>query len=168
MFLNGKRYNDGYGSPLFYSLESQVSAMQRRKGASGERELFGLLRDELGVVVERNLSQTRGGGADSLSIDGLAIEVKRQEHPVSEAWWTQAVQQAGSSRVPVVAYRRSRQPWRFVVPLAWIRGRDVFHERMRATLDLREFCFLVREGLPQGGVGSGEGEVSKAEIPTAE
>jgi hypothetical protein len=71
--------------------------MQRRKGASGERELFGLLRDELGVVVERNLSQTRGGGADSLSIDGLAIEVKRQEKPFSDAWWRQAVEQAGST-----------------------------------------------------------------------
>jgi Holliday junction resolvase len=118
--------------------------MQRRKGASAERELFGLLRDELGLIVERNLAQTRAGGADCLSIDGLAIEVKRQEKAFSEAWWRQAVEQAGS-RVPVLAYRQSRQPWRFVLPLAWITGTDAFTLGLRCTVELREFCWLVRE-----------------------
>jgi Holliday junction resolvase len=122
-----------------------VGIMQRRKGANSERELFGLLRDELGIAVERNLSQTRGGGADSLSIDGLAIEVKRQEKPFSDAWWRQAVKQAGSTRTPIVAYRQSRQPWRFVVPLGWLMGQDIFHFNMRATVDFKEFCYLVRE-----------------------
>jgi Holliday junction resolvase len=122
-----------------------MGAMQRRKGQSGERELFGLLRDELGVIVERNLSQTRNGGADSLSLPGLAIEVKRQEIDWSEAWWTQAVEQAGRTRVPVVAHRRSRQPWRFVLPLPWVIDRDAFDLRLRCTVGLREFCWLVRE-----------------------
>jgi len=129
-----------------------MSAMQRRKGASGERELFNLLRDQLGVMVERNLQQTRNGGADSLSLPRLAIEVKRCESEWRESWWTQAVTQAGSERVPVVAYRRSRQPWRFVVPLAWItdgasgRAECFAHELdMRATIGLTEFCWLVRE-----------------------
>ena len=118
--------------------------MQRRKGASAERELFGILRDELGLIVERNLQQTRAGGADCLSIDGLAIEVKRQEKAFSEAWWRQAVEQAGS-RVPVLAYRQSRQPWRFVLPLTWVMQQDAFTFDLRATVGLREFCWLVRE-----------------------
>ena len=121
-----------------------MSVMQRRKGASGERELFGLLRDELGLIVERNLAQTRAGGADSLSLPGLALEVKRQEKAFSEAWWRQAVEQAGS-RVPVLAYRQSRQPWRFVLPLAWVMQQDAFTFDLRATVGLREFCWLVRE-----------------------
>ena len=120
--------------------------MQRRKGASGERELFGILRDELGLIVERNLQQSRNGGADSLSLPGLAIEVKRQESDWRESWWTQAVAQAGSTHVPVVAYRRSRQPWRFVVPLTWITDGVFGAMDLRATLGLAEFCWLVREG----------------------
>ena len=122
-----------------------MGVMQRRKGASGERELFGLLRDELGVIVERNLSQTRNGGADSLSLPGLAIEVKRQETDWRESWWEQAIEQAGTARVPIVAHRRSRQPWRFVVPLPWVIDGRAFDLRLRCTLGLLEFCWLVRE-----------------------
>jgi Holliday junction resolvase len=121
--------------------------MQRNKGASAERELFGMLRDELGLVVERNLSQTRGGGADCLSLPGIAIEVKRQETEWREAWWTQATEQAGRTRIPVVAHRRSRQPWRFVVPLTWVTGTDAFTLNLRCTVGLAEFCWLVRERL---------------------
>ena len=124
-----------------------MSAMQRNKGANGERELFGILRDELGLAVERNLTQSRiGGGADSLSLPGIAIEVKRQEKPMQEAWWRQAVEQAGN-RTPVLAYRRSRQPWKFVVPLDWVMRTPIYQIGLRAEIGLREFCFLAREGL---------------------
>jgi Holliday junction resolvase len=122
-----------------------MSAMQRNKGATAERELFRLLHDQLGFVVERNLTQTRGGGADSVSIPGLAIEVKRQERQWVEAWWLQARQQAGD-KTPVLAYRRSRQPWRFVVPLGFVTGRK-HQDGLRATLEMVEFCLLVRERL---------------------
>lgn len=122
-----------------------MSAMQRTKGAAAERELFNLLRDELGIVVERNLVQSRSGGADSVSIPGLSIEVKRHESEFREAWWTQAVEQAGED-VPVLAYRKSRQPWRFAVPLAWV-GSSAMDMGMRCTLGVSEFCFLVRERL---------------------
>jgi len=93
-----------------------VSAAQRNKGACGERELFNLLTDYLGFVVKRNLSQTRGGGADGIDVPGFAIEVKRQETLALPAWWRQAVDQAGD-RIPVLFYRQSRQPWRAVVDL---------------------------------------------------
>ena len=119
--------------------------MQRNKGSAAEREVFNLLRDELGLVVERNLQQTRNGGADSVSIPGLAIEVKRQEKEWLEAWWNQAVEQAGNTLVPVVAHRRSRQQWKFVVPLTWVMGSDAFTLNMRCTVGLQEFCWLVRE-----------------------
>lgn len=125
-----------------------MAVMQRRKGASGERELFNILRDELGVIVERNLAQTRAGGADSISLPGVAIEVKRQEKPMQEAWWRQAQEQAQSeSRTPVLAYRRSRQPWRFVVPLEWVTRQPIYQVGLRCELGLREFCFLAREQL---------------------
>ena len=41
-----------------------MGAMQRRKGATGERELIALLREHLGEELTRNLDQARDGGAD--------------------------------------------------------------------------------------------------------
>ena len=91
-----------------------MSASQRNKGQRGERELFGLLSDLLGTCVRRNVDQARNGGADGLDVPGWAIECKRVETGFREAWWTQAVEQAAESgdRMPALAYRAFRQPWR--------------------------------------------------------
>lgn len=79
-----------------------MSNSQRRKGAQGERELIGLLRDRLGDLpgLARNLDQARDGGAD-FTVAGHAVEVKRAEQ-FRAAWIEQAVRQAGDD-VPVVA-----------------------------------------------------------------
>lgn len=93
-----------------------MSAMQRRKGAAAEREVLKLLGEELGWALQRNLTQTREGGADCLCIEGWAIEVKRCERLSRPAWWRQAVEQA--KRVgaePMLVFRRSREPW-----TAWV------------------------------------------------
>ena len=121
-----------------------MGAMSRRKGAAGERELFALLEEHLGIAIKRNLEQTRGGGADSYDLPGYAIEVKRVEQLAVDRWWSQAVMQAGSA-IPVLAYRQSRQPWRFVVPLEWVQGFEMTRTEYVATLGLHEFVYLVRE-----------------------
>ena len=90
-----------------------MSASQRRKGAVGERQFLKALGDELGYVLQRNLQQTREGGADCLCVKGWAIEVKRQESLSRPAWWRQAVEQAERAGAqPMLAYRRNREPWR--------------------------------------------------------
>jgi hypothetical protein len=89
----------------------------RAKGASAEREVFKLMGDFLGFKVERNLSQTRDGGYDSV-VGDFAVEVKRQETLNIKTWWEQATQQAGRCdppKMPMLIYRQSRQPWRVVV-----------------------------------------------------
>ena len=89
----------------------------RAKGASAEREVFKLIGDVLGFKVERNLSQTRDGGYDSV-VGDFALEVKRQEALSINAWWEQATTQAGRCdppKMPMLIYRQSRQPWRVVV-----------------------------------------------------
>ena len=89
-----------------------MSKMQRNKGASGERELFAILSDLLGVTVKRGLVATREGGADSLDVPGWAIECKRVEKPDINAWWNQAIDQAArTGRKPVLFWRASRRPW---------------------------------------------------------
>ena len=85
----------------------------RTKGANGEREALKLLGEELGVMLTRNLQQTREGGGDCLCINGFAIEIKRQERLSRPAWWKQACEQAARIGVePMLLYRRSREPWR--------------------------------------------------------
>jgi Holliday junction resolvase len=84
----------------------------RTKGASAERELFKLISEATGVEVKRNLVQTREGGFDS-SVGRFAIEVKRQENLDFTSWWEQAVKQAEAAKLmPMLAYRKSRYPWR--------------------------------------------------------
>ncbi len=99
----------------------------RAKGASAEREVFKIISAGLGFPVERNLEQTRAGGADT-TVGRWAIEVKRQEVTLLNSWWQQAVEQAqrlnksplasGHAAVPMLIYRRSRMPWRAIVFVA--------------------------------------------------
>lgn len=89
-----------------------MSAMQRTKGAVGERELFGKLSDELGIVVQRKLGAARDGGCDGLDVPGWAIEVKRTE-TLLNSYWVQAKRQAEAhaGRRPVLFWRKSRGKW---------------------------------------------------------
>ena len=97
-----------------------MTAASRTKGQCGERELCKLLSQSLGLDLSRNLDQVREGGADILGVPGFIIEVKRREAEQKAKWWEQ-VCKAGRrypQLMPVVAYRRSRQPWRFMLPLS--------------------------------------------------
>lgn len=123
-----------------------MGASQRRKGATGERELRNMLADFLGVDVQRNLQQTRDGGHDLLGIGPFALEVKRCEQLNLGTWWAQACDQAEQSGlVPALAYRQSRQPWRFVVPVRSIMGQPGYTYEPRATVEIDGFALIVRE-----------------------
>ena len=90
----------------------------RAKGQNGERELASWLnsilnRDDL----VRNLEQTRSGGGDILGIEGLTVEVKRQETILENTWWKQVCLAADArGDIPVLAYRKNREQWTFVLP----------------------------------------------------
>ena len=98
----------------------RMSKASRSKGQRGEREALKLLGDELGEILQRNITQTREGGADCLQVRGWAIEIKRCERLSRPAWWRQACKQAEKEGVePMLLYRRSREPW-----TAWIHTKD--------------------------------------------
>jgi hypothetical protein len=119
---------------------------KRAKGANGERELLKLIGDRLDLDLSRNLSQTRNGGADCLDLPGVALEVKRQETLNISAWWQQTLRQTPNGKIPVLAYRQSRQPWRVCVPLSWLTGLE-FEPTAIGTIDLDSFCQLVQRRL---------------------
>ena len=95
-----------------------MSKSQRTKGQAGERELAGIINDELGTSISRNLDQTRDGGCDLwLTVAGkpMAIECKRQERASVPAWLAQVAKV--EAEYHVVAWRPSRQPWTVCMPL---------------------------------------------------
>jgi len=90
----------------------------REKGKRGELELAEFLR-ERGIEARRGIQFK--GGADSpdvvTDLPGVHFECKRVEQGSLYAWLAQATRDAGDSRIPVVAHRRSRQDWVAILPL---------------------------------------------------
>ncbi len=87
----------------------------RDKGQVGEREVVKLA-ESYGFTGLR----TRSGGGqvrgDIAGLPGVALEVKRVERGNVSAWFDQAAKNCGPD-VPVVAHRKSREPWLATVPL---------------------------------------------------
>ena len=126
-----------------------MAAMSRNKGASGERELAGLLAAELGFVVRRKLGAARDGGADSLDVPGWAIEVKRTERLLLPAYWAQAVRQADTEGLmPVLFWRKSRAKWAaFVDPHRF--ANDLFQPGGDPiSMSVLRWCELARSTFP--------------------
>ena len=93
----------------------------KRKGNRGELELAGILRDS-GINAYRNDQYLVGGRGNPdvyAEICGkpLHVEVKRCERLNLNEAIHQAMRDAESGYLPVVAHRRNREPWLVTVPL---------------------------------------------------
>lgn len=151
-----------------------MGRMSREKGKRGEREVFGLLSDLLGIAVKRNIN-ARMGDCDSLEIPGWACESKRVEQ-WSEAFWAQAVDQADRvQRRPVLFFRASRRPWVAMLDLADVAMLEVQRGRYRVEMSLEAFAAFVREEIAAQSIvtmASGEtrqivdGELRKLPVET--
>lgn len=108
-----------------------MSAMQRTKGAAGEREIAAIIRDLTGWEVKRCV-RNHAGDSDLTGIPGWSVEVKRHKtagRAEIAAWWRQTRTQATTPRdeasegkanvcIPVLFFRRDRDDWRAVWPVA--------------------------------------------------
>lgn len=91
----------------------------RQKGAAGERELAGVLRDH-GFDARRG--QQFSGGKDSpdvvcTDLGDFHFECKRVQKGNLYDWLAQATRDAGDTKVPVVAHRRNNEQWVAILPL---------------------------------------------------
>lgn len=128
----------------------------RTKGATGEREVIGILEtvlfrvlDKMGCpaeervkwhkVFQRNQNQSAVGGNDLCNTFDLSIEVKRQEQLSVNTWWRQCTAAATKAgETPVLIYRQNRKPWR-VVTYVWLPLPDGGHATARAEIDIDTF-----------------------------
>ena len=118
---------------------------QRTKGSSGERELFSQLSAELGITINRNLSQTRGGGCDTEDIPNFSLECKRCETYNFNGWWQQTLDQVADGRKPVLFYRKSRRAWRAMFLLSDICSN--FSGSDTVDVSFETACLIIRESL---------------------
>lgn len=106
---------------------SQRGKSSKQKGKRGEKEVIEILTgalNELSSLVDTHklpiLRQSATAkGHDLNGVEGLAIEVKRQETLHLDKWWQQASEQAelmlkktGRTHQPVLIYKQNRKAWR--------------------------------------------------------
>ncbi len=84
----------------------------RDKGSRGELEVCRLIRDALGVDVNRT---PNSGGlwipGDIQGLPDVHVEVKRQERWNLRDWMRQSEQDCPETKVPTVWFRSNREPW---------------------------------------------------------
>ena len=129
-----------------------TGARSRNKGKRGELEVVHMLRDNLGITVNRNykqVAQAQHGDIEQL-VGGYLIEVKNcASQTAMKSWWQQSVAAAiKRDAVPCLAYKIPRKGWRFRVPIpqAWASGHQ-WGQELQYTMDLAPdgFYLLVRE-----------------------
>lgn len=97
--------------------------MSRSKGSRGELEIVRLAKEQ-GFPARRTAPmQAAQGGAQhfadvDLGVPSVYLEVKRRETLAVPAWCAETELSAQLGQVPVVAWRKSSQPWRVSLPLA--------------------------------------------------
>lgn len=86
----------------------------RNKGAKAEREVVELIKKH-GLDAHRGHVFYRE--SDVVGLDGYHLEVKRQETYQLDKWLEQSEADAKKKNegVPLVVFRKSRQPWRVVL-----------------------------------------------------
>ena len=89
----------------------------RDKGKVGEREVANIL-ISLGFPARRTAQYcgNTGDASDVVGVDGFHLEVKRCETIRLPEWIAQAERDCGG-KIPVVLFRRSKEPWRAVIPM---------------------------------------------------
>ena len=96
-----------------------MGLMQRTKGAQGEREISGIIRDITGWDVQRRV-RNHAGDSDLVGIPGWSVEVKRHAsagRAEIAGWWRQTCAQSQDD-MPVLFYRLDRDSWRAVWPVS--------------------------------------------------
>lgn len=97
--------------------EDKETVNSRNKGAAGERELAGKLRD-YGYNARRGQQYCGANGdADVVGLPGIHIECKRTERlNIDDAMW-QARRDAKEYEIPVVFHRKNGQGWKATMML---------------------------------------------------
>ena len=128
----------------------------RMKGATFEREVAGLLFDELGIKFKREIEQYRQADlGDLVPCDGtfpFTIECKRYAdgYLAKDAWWDQACAAAKAANlIPSLVYRFDRRPIVCRIPIqafVLMSGSELdYGWTETADVTFSAYCMISRE-----------------------
>lgn len=128
----------------------------RMKGATFEREVAGLLFDELGIKFKREIEQYRQADlGDLVPCDGtfpFTIECKRYAdgYLAKDAWWDQACAAAKAANlIPSLVYRFDRRPIVCRIPIqafVLMSGSELDYGWIEtADVTFSAYCMVSRE-----------------------
>ena len=123
-------------------------ADSRNKGASFERKICKLIKDNLNIDAKRNLDQYQAKGQADIVIPGWSIECKAYLRGTTfkRAWWEQAKESAASLNLtPVLIYKYNNCPIKCVISLNVLsRNFNVGHDLV-CEVDIETWFYIVRE-----------------------
>ena len=123
-------------------------ADSRKKGASFERKICKLIKDNLNIDAKRNLDQYQAKGKADIIIPGWSIECKAylKGTTFKRAWWEQAKESAASLNLtPVLIYKYNNCPIKCVISLDVLsRNFNAGHDLV-CEVDIETWFYIVRE-----------------------
>jgi hypothetical protein len=123
-------------------------ADSRNKGASFERKICKLIKDNLNIDAKRNLDQYQAKGQADIIIPGWSIECKAylKGTTFKRAWWEQAKESAASLNLtPVLIYKYNNCPIKCVISLDVLsRNFNAGHDLV-CEVDIETWFYIVRE-----------------------
>jgi len=123
-------------------------ADSRNKGASFERKICTMIRENLGFDAKRNLDQYQAKGQADIIIPGWSIECKAYKSggAYRQAWLTQARESAlRLNLTPVLIYKFNNCPIKCVINLDILSRNFSGEHDLVCEVDLETWFYIVRE-----------------------
>ena len=123
-------------------------ADSRNKGASFERKICKLIKDNLNIDVKRNLDQYQAKGQADIIIPSWSIECKAYLKGTTSkrAWWEQAKESAASLNLtPVLIYKYNNCPIKCVISLDVLSRNFSSGHDLVCEVDIDTWFYIVRE-----------------------
>ena len=118
----------------------------QKKGKAGEVEFCKWIFENSGIEVERVYNQASGSSADIVT-DDFIFEIKRREVIALDTWWHQVAiakkNHKDKDLIPVVAYRKNRQPWSFLIPANLVPGLNLGYLAVNERVFKEFFAYIV-------------------------
>ena len=123
-------------------------ADSRNKGASFERKICKLIKDNLNIDAKRNLDQYQAKGQADIVIPGWSIECKAYQKATTfkPSWWVQTKESAAILKLtPVLIYKFNNCPIKCVISLDVLSRNFSAGHDLVCEVELETWFYIVRE-----------------------
>lgn len=123
-------------------------ADSRNKGASFERKICKLIKDNLNIDAKRNLDQYQAKGQADIIIPRWSIECKAYQKGTTfkPSWWAQTKESAATLKLtPVLIYKFNNCPIKCVIPIDVLSRNFSAGHDLVCEVDIDTWFYIVRE-----------------------